>query len=197
MIQIIHGTKPEDNKLEIKVLENVTRINSTFGSLDFLPIKLIFQQLSTEEYSYFLTNADLALFISERDSLNIAVYEYIFAQQNSHQSPLIISEFSGIAGTLSTAFLVNPWDSHGIALVIHEAIQLSEAEKFMRHSILFNVVSNLSIDQWKKSFLQELEDISAKQSVHLKSDTLSSCIVKPFYENSVKRLFLLDYDVIF
>ncbi len=48
---------------------------------------------------------------------------------------LILSEFTGTAGSLSSAILVNPFDYVGVANGIKEALELSREEKAIKHHV--------------------------------------------------------------
>lgn len=178
----------------MKVLEAVARINASYGSMNYQPIQCLFQRLTPDEYFPFLKKADVALITSERDSLNLTAYEYIIAQKE-HKNPLIISEFTGNAGTLSTAYLVNPWDPKEIADALNDALSLNEEEKNFRHSILYACVSKLTIENWASSFIEELTNTCNSQLSLLASDRLDLTLFKEAYNCSQQRLFLLDYDV--
>jgi trehalose 6-phosphate synthase/phosphatase len=159
---------------------------------------LLFQTISKEEALLLLGNADLALITTTRDSINLTSYEYIQAQEFSKKyNPLIVSEFCGNSGTLSTAFLINPWDPRGVAAAIYDALNLSESEKKLRHSVLHDNVSKLSICNWREIFLQELETFHSKQQGLHKINYLPFEEIKRSYHSSQdERVFFLDYDVI-
>ena len=99
----------ESPKLESKVSELVSRINGSFGSLEFAPVHHYHQHLDQDEYFALLSVADLALITSVRDGMNTTSHEFVVCQQDN-KAPLILSEFTGTAGSLSAAVLVNPWD---------------------------------------------------------------------------------------
>ena len=109
LIQVTSPSQRECIKLESKVSELVSKINGEFGSLEFAPVHHYHQNLEQEEYYALLSVADLALITSVRDGMNTTSHEFVVCQQEN-QSPLILSEFTGTAGSLSAAILVNPWD---------------------------------------------------------------------------------------
>jgi trehalose-6-phosphate synthase len=87
----------------------VSRINSTYGSLEFSPVHYHHHHLDQDDYFALLSVADTALITSVRDGMNTTSHEFVACQQENH-GPLILSEFTGTAGSLSAAILVNPWD---------------------------------------------------------------------------------------
>lgn len=126
-----------------KVAAIVSRINGTYGSLQFFPAHHFHQNLDHEEYYALLTLADICLITSIRDGMNTMSHEYIICQQKDKGS-LILSEFTGSAGSLSGAFLVNPWDYTGVAHAIHEALSLSTEERVIKHGVHFNNLATLA-----------------------------------------------------
>jgi trehalose 6-phosphate synthase/phosphatase len=109
---LIQVTSPTElpGRLEAKVSELVSRINGVYGSLDFAPVHHYHHRIDRSEYYALLTVADVALITSVRDGMNTTSHEYVVCQKDQNHGPLILSEFTGTAGSLSAAILVNPWD---------------------------------------------------------------------------------------
>lgn len=136
MIQLTDGTTNESAKMEHKVSELVAHINSTFGSLEFAPVHHFHHQIQLDEYYALLTTADVAVITANRDSMNTTSLEYIVCQDGEgKRGPLILSELTGTAGSLSSALMVNPWDYAGVAKAINDALLMSEEEKYARHVV--------------------------------------------------------------
>lgn len=100
--------------------------------------------LHVQEYLALLSVADLALVTSMRDGMNTTSMEYVLCQQKK-KSPLILSEFTGVTGSMKEAVRVNPWDSNGVARAIDACLQMSTEEKERRFSVSA-VVHVLSYD---------------------------------------------------
>jgi trehalose 6-phosphate synthase/phosphatase len=109
LIQVTSPSQRESPKLESKVSDLVSRINGAFGSLEFVPVHHYHQHLERDEYFALLSVANVGLITSVRDGMNTTSHEFVVCQQENH-GPLILSEFTGTAGSLSAAMLVNPWD---------------------------------------------------------------------------------------
>ncbi|KAJ9085728.1 hypothetical protein DSO57_1011197 [Entomophthora muscae] len=120
--------------LEKKISEVVSRINTTFGSLEFVPVHHFQQVIAREEYYGLLSIADVALITSVRDGMNTTSHEFVICQRGNY-SPLILSEFTGTAGSLKEAMLVNPFDFSGVAESIHHALSLSQEKKVTMHNV--------------------------------------------------------------
>lgn len=62
-----------------------------------------------QEYFALLSVADLAVITSVRDGMNTTSMEYTICQKE-FKNPLILSEFTGVTGSMKAAIKVNPWD---------------------------------------------------------------------------------------
>jgi trehalose-6-phosphate synthase len=134
--KLTDGATNESAKLEHKVSEIVAHINSIFGSLEFAPIHHFHHQIQLDEYYALLSTADAAVITANRDGMNTTSLEYIVCQEGEGKhGPLILSELTGTAGSLSSALMVNPWDYAGVAKAINDALVMSEEEKCARHMV--------------------------------------------------------------
>lgn len=136
LIQVTTPTHGDHAKLETKISETVSHINGIYGSLEFTPVHYFHQDIDRDEYYALLSVADVGLITSVRDGMNTTSFEYIICQHdNPVRGPLILSEFTGTAGSLSAALLVNPWDYAGVAKAIYDALTMSQEEKETRHHV--------------------------------------------------------------
>lgn len=135
LIQVTTPTHGDHAKLETRISETVSHINGLHGSLEFTPVHYFHQDIDRDEYYALLSVADVGLITSIRDGMNTTSFEYIICQHETQRGPLILSEFTGTAGSLSAALLVNPWDYAGVARAIHEALIMSPEEKQTRHMV--------------------------------------------------------------
>jgi trehalose 6-phosphate synthase/phosphatase len=182
-----------DRKYVNKVGDLVASINGEYGSLSHAPIQHFPQYLAREEYFALLRLADLGLITSVRDGMNTTSLEYILCQRD-HHSPLILSEFSGTAGSLSDAMQVNPWDLHSVALSIHKALTMTEAEKSEEHQKLFQHVIENDIRDWSNKFLRRLLTNLSSYDQSFDTPPLDRSRLLDQYQKAKKRLFMFDYD---
>lgn len=134
MIQLTDGSTNESAKLEHKVSETVAHINNKYGNLEFSPVYHFHHQIQLDEYYALLSTADAAVITANRDGMNTTSLEYVICQEHQH-GPLILSELTGTAGSLSSSLMVNPWDYAGVAKAMNEALLMSEEEKQSRHMV--------------------------------------------------------------
>lgn len=198
LIQVTSPTSIEDrddkgDKTEAKISDLVARINGNYGTLSFVPVHHYPQYLSKEEYFALLRVADLGLITSVRDGMNTTALEYILCQRD-HDSPLIISEFSGTAGSLSDAIHINPWDLSGVADAIDKALKMSAADKRESHKRLYKYVKEHTIQHWTNNYLKRLLTNLAAFDKNKTTPVLDTKILLKRYRESSRRLFMFDYD---
>lgn len=198
LIQVTSPTSIEDrddkgDKTANKISELVARINGTYGSLSFTPVQHYPQYLSEDEYFALLRIADLGLITSVRDGMNTTALEYVACQRDNH-GPLIISEFSGTAGCLADAIHINPWDLGGTADEIYAALQMGEAEKRQQHQLLYQHVTQNTVQHWTTSYIKRLLTNLASYDQSFATPVLDRAKLLQQYRNSTRRLFMFDYD---
>lgn len=198
LIQVTSPTSIEDrdqpsDKTANKISDLVARINGSFGSLSFTPVQHYPQYLSKSEYFALLRIADVGLITSVRDGMNTTALEYVCAQRDGH-GPLIISEFSGTAGSLGNAMHINPWDLGGTADAIEAALTMSEQEKEQSHKRLFDHVTTNTIQAWTSNYLKRLLTNLASFDQSKATPALDRAQMLAQYRKANRRLFMFDYD---
>ncbi|KAI8091282.1 glycosyltransferase family 20-domain-containing protein [Gilbertella persicaria] len=194
LVQVTTPTYGDNSKLETKVTELVSHINGVYGNLQHQPVHHYYQDVDRDEYYALLSVADVGLITSLRDGMNTTSLEYIICQQETH-GPLILSEFTGTAGSLSAAMIVNPFDYAGVAKAIYDALTMSPEDKLTRHKQLFNYVLEHSASYWAKSFVKQL--VESTKNFSLQSQTTPALDPAAFiqsYKTSKKRVMFFDYD---
>ncbi|WPH00329.1 trehalose-phosphatase-like protein [Acrodontium crateriforme] len=198
LIQVTSPTSIEDredkgDKTANKIADLVARINGTFGSLSFTPVHHYPQYLVPEEYFALLRIADLGLITSVRDGMNTTALEYVVCQRDNH-GPLIISEFSGTAGSLGDALHINPWDLSGTADAIDIALTMSEKEKAHSHQMLYDHVTKNTVQAWTNNYLKRLLTNLDAYDQSISTPVLDKAKLLTQYRASQRRLFMFDYD---
>ena len=85
------------------------------------------------------------------------------AQDPADPGVLILSTLAGAARELTTALLVNPYDTRGMAHAIQQAFNMPLSERRDRHQAMLEVLRRNSIDAWHSSFVQTLESCATPQ----------------------------------
>lgn len=112
---------------------------------------------------------------------------------NTH-GPLILSEFSGTAGTLSSAIHINPWDTTGVAEAINRALTMSPEEKKAQHVKLYKHVTTNTISTWSNHFVTRLLINLSSFDQSVATPALDRAKLLKQYRKARKRLFMFDYD---
>ena len=181
------------HKVEHKISNLVSRINGEYGSLSHSPVQHYPQYLSSQEYFALLRVADVGLITSVRDGMNTTSLEYVICQKDNH-GPLILSEFSGTAASLSNAIHINPWDLGGVAEALKKALELPARQKQSDHEKLYNYVTTHTVITWSNSFLKRLLTNLTSFNQSELTPALDRNRMIAQYHLAKKRLFMFDYD---
>ncbi|KAJ1998591.1 hypothetical protein GGI04_004934, partial [Coemansia thaxteri] len=193
LIQVTQPGQTRQPRLEAKISELVTSINSNYGSLEFMPVMYHSSFLDTDEYMALLNIADLCLITVIRDGMNTGSLEFVVCQEDKH-SPLILSEFTGTAGSVSGAIQINPWDYQGVAQAIDTALRMSPEEKKVRYTEMHNHVMGHDAQHWAYTVIQDLRaTVLAGQSTS-ETPHLDLSLLTTHFAEAKKRLIMLDYD---
>jgi trehalose 6-phosphate synthase/phosphatase len=183
----------EDEKMRNKTSDLVARINGAYGSLSFVPVRHFPQYLSKEEYFALLRLADVGLITSVRDGMNTTSLEYVICQKDNH-GPLILSEFSGTAGSLGGALHINPWDMNGVAEAINEALNMPAEQRKEQHTQLYTHVVNHNVQNWTNKFLRRLMTNLSSFDQSMATPALDRTKLLFQYRAAKRRVFMFDYD---
>ncbi|KAK6198013.1 threalose-6-phosphate phosphatase [Scheffersomyces amazonensis] len=193
LIQVSSPAFSHGGKVEKKVAELVNHINSEYGNLNYTPVLHYQMRIDKDEYFALLRVADLALITSVRDGMSTTALEFVICQQK-HNSPLILSEFTGTSSVLTESILVNPWDSVGIAKTMNDCFNMSEDSKRNLQERLYIQAASNTIQIWTSNFLSHfLSHVSRTRQSHY-IPSLNRPLLLNNYKMSKRRLFLFDYD---
>lgn len=199
LIQVTSPTSIEEekedagHKISNKVSDLVARINGLYGGLEYTPVFHFPQYLSRDEYFALLRVADVGLITSVRDGMNTTSLEYVVCQKDGH-GPVILSEFSGTAGSLTSAIHINPWDLGGVAAAINDALTMPPAKKLNQHSKMYKHVVTNTAQLWTKNYLRRLLMNLTSFDQSQATPVLDKAQLLTQYRKAKKRLFMFDYD---
>ncbi|KAI1326254.1 glycosyltransferase family 20 protein [Xylariaceae sp. FL0255] len=176
-----------------RVNEMVMKINGAFGNLGFSPVQYYPRYLALDDYFALLRAADIGLITSVRDGMNTASLEYVVCQRDTH-GPLILSEFSGTAGSLRDAIHINPWDLSDVAHQINNALTMSIEKRQSMQASLYAHVTLHNAQSWITKFIRKLVTTMASNQNDKVTPLLDRTIMLERYRAARKRLFMFDYD---
>lgn len=193
LIQVTSPAYANTARTEKKISEMITHINGKYGGLHFAPVQHFPQHIARDEYFALLRVADLGLITSVRDGMNTTSMEFVICQKENN-SPLVLSEFTGTAGTLVDAMQVNPWDSVGVAHAIHQCLKQDKTLNASVESRLYKTVTSNTVQHWVQRFLSRLvRNLESHDQTHM-TPTLDRALMLHKYMQAKRRLFLFDYD---
>ncbi|KAL9122262.1 MAG: hypothetical protein Q9187_001181 [Circinaria calcarea] len=199
LIQVTSPTSVEEekedagHKIANKISDLVSRINGRYGGLEYTPVFHFPQYLSRDEYYALLRVADVGLITSVRDGMNTTSLEYVVCQKDSH-GPVILSEFSGTAGSLTSAIHINPWDLGGVAEAINAALLMPSGARANQHRQMYKHVVTNTIQVWCKNYLGRLLMNLTSFDQSIATPALDKVKLLNRYRKAKKRLFMFDYD---
>ncbi len=92
-----------------------------------------------------------------RDGMNLVAKEFVAAQDADDPGVLMLSTLAGAARELSSALLVNPKDTRGVAHAIQQALQMRLPERRERHQQMLEVLRRNDITAWHTRFIEQLQ----------------------------------------
>jgi len=193
LIQVTSEAQHHAPKLEKKVADMVSYINGKYGSLEFTPVHHYHHQLDPDQYFALLRVADLGLITSVRDGMNTMGLEYVVCQKG-HNGPVILSEFTGTAASLTDSIHVNPWDAAGVAKEINYALSMPPEDKELRQRHLYQHVTTHTVQAWTTLYLKRLMENLNSGEQSQTTPQLDQALLKEKFETAKKRLLLFDYD---
>jgi len=131
-------------------------INGDYGELDWMPVRYIHRTVARKRIPGLCRAADVGLVTPLRDGMNLVAKEYIAAQNPEDPGVLVLSRFAGAAEQLKEALLVNPYDVHGTAEAIQQALRMPLEERLRRHQKLLARIREHDVHWWRRRFLDTL-----------------------------------------
>jgi alpha,alpha-trehalose-phosphate synthase [UDP-forming] len=137
----------------------VGRINGEHGQLGNPPVHYLHQSYPREEMAALFLAADVMLVTSLRDGMNLVAKEYV-ACRYDESGALVLSEFTGAADELGSAFLVNPHDIEGLKDAIVRAATVSPRDARRRMRSMRRRVREHDVAHWAAIFLDALKQVA-------------------------------------
>jgi len=182
-------------KLRNEIDRKVGNINSVYGKPGWQPIAYFYDSLPFDILSALYTAADVCWVTSLYDGMNLVSKEFIASKQDS-TGVLVISEFAGASKELSDALIINPYAVHRTSRTLYDAITMSTEEQDERLKASQEIVSKFTVHHWVNLFMQRLSETKNDQRHELARKVREKVenAIKEKYNQSQKRLILLDYD---
>lgn len=181
--------------LKTKIDESIGAINGKYSSINWSPLYYFYHSFDFNELIAMYHIADLALITPLRDGMNLVAKEYVAAKRDK-PGVLILSEMAGAAIELNDALIINPNDTDMIANNICAALEMPEEMQLMRLKNMQRKIAKYNVNYWANGFIHQLLSIRENRD-NVNSEQIDEKIIsniKTAYQNSTKRLIILDYD---
>jgi trehalose 6-phosphate synthase len=150
-------------RLRDEVEVAVGRINGEHGEVGTPPVHYLHQSYPREEMAALYLAADVMLVTPLRDGMNLVAKEYV-ACRYDETGALVLSEFTGAADELGSAFIVNPHDIEGLKDAIVRAATVSPREARRRMRSMRRRVRDHDVAHWAATFLDALKQAPGHQA---------------------------------
>ncbi len=147
---------PEYSAMDQEVSALVGQINGRFGDPAWTPIRYVNRSYSRAMLAGLYRSAHVGLVTPLRDGMNLVAKEYVAAQDPDDPGVLVLSQFAGAAQELSSALIVNPHETEGMAAAIKAALEMPQKERKERFRRMYDHLVTNDIDRWADRFLSAL-----------------------------------------
>ncbi|KAG2135397.1 glycosyltransferase family 20 protein [Suillus bovinus] len=199
LLQVALQTTESNELAAGGVSDVVARINSAFSTLTYQPVVFLHtQEVTFSQYLALLTVADAFLVTSLREGMALRTHEFVECQDGRHR-PLILSEFTGSYSYsgFRSCIAVNPYDTHGTARAIYQALTMGDEEALSRWEDLHNHVVTQTAQTFVISFLTRCLRANTEHTTQTDLNSvpvLNTTLLLPRYKHSSRRILLLDFE---
>lgn len=138
--------------LHVEAERLVAEINTRHSEGDFQPIRLVVRHHEADEVYELFRAADLCIVSSLHDGMNLVAKEFA-AARDDEQGVLMLSSFAGASRELSEALIVNPYDTHGMAEAIDQALRMPPGEQRDRMRLMRDLIRRRNVHRWAAQML--------------------------------------------
>lgn len=150
------------------------RTNGRFADTDWTPIRYLNRNFPHATLMGFLRSAGVGFVTPLRDGMNLVAKEFVAAQDPGDPGVLILSNLAGAARELTSALLVNPYDTRGVSRAIQAALTMTLPERLERHGAMMEVLRRNDIATWSRRFVDDLNAAAEQMSDHAGLSSIAS-----------------------
>ncbi len=150
--------------LQNEALDLVREINARHGNATRQPVSLIVKHFEPHEVFELFRAADLCIVSSLHDGMNLVAKEFV-AARDDEEGVLLLSTFAGASRELSEALIVNPYNIHGMADAIEQALVMPTAEQCERMRLMRDIVRSRNVYRWAGRILLDAADLAKRKRI--------------------------------
>ena len=179
-------------QLRDEIEKTVSRINGTYGTVDWAPISYQFQNRPFSEVVALYAQADVMLVTPIRDGMNLVAKEYVASKQCG--GVLILSEMTGAIDELPEALSINPNNADSVCEAMHQALAMPVAEQKERLAAMQARLSVGTVQNWGKEFMDDLQAATGDSASRRDLSLSQRQRIATRFRTATHRLIILDYD---
>ena len=150
--------------LQEEAAREAEAINNRWWNGSYEPIALSIRHHEPAEVFELFRAADLCIVSSLHDGMNLVAKEFV-AARDDEQGVLILSSFAGASRELSEALIVNPYDTHGMAEAIDQALRMDPAVQRERMREMRDLVRQRNVYRWAGQMLLDAARLRRRESI--------------------------------
>jgi trehalose 6-phosphate synthase len=132
------------------------RTNGRFADADWTPIRYLNRNYPHDVLMGFLRTANVGVVTPVRDGMNLVAKEFVASQDETDPGVLILSTLVGAARELTSALLVNPYDTLAVAHAMQAALSMTLTERRDRFVSMLSTIKKNDIHAWSGRFFSAL-----------------------------------------
>lgn len=149
-------TIPSYRRLKEEIEAYADIINKKYAKKGWQPVYLLYNMFTRKDIVNFYMKADLCLVTPRDDGMNLVSKEFVAAAALSKKPGIIVlSQFAGSAIDLTSALIVNPYDTDELTNAIRTGLEMSQKEKARRIKEMAKVLQERNVYEWALKFAQE------------------------------------------
>jgi trehalose 6-phosphate synthase len=150
--------------LQADAMRLVDEINARHDDGHFQPVRLVIRHHEPHEVYELFRAADVCIVSSLHDGMNLVAKEFVAARDDEH-GVLILSSFAGASRELPEALIVNPYDTHGMAEAIDQALRMPAAEQRERMRLMREIVRQRNVYRWAGEILLDAAQLRRREQI--------------------------------
>jgi trehalose 6-phosphate synthase/phosphatase len=149
-------TIPSYKRLKEDVEAYAAVINKKYGKNGWQPIHLLYNIFTRKDIINFYMKADLCLVTPRDDGMNLVSKEFVAAAALSKNPGMIVlSQFAGSAIDLTSALIINPYDTNELVNAIKTGLEMDQREKTKRIKAMAKILEERNVYEWALEFSEE------------------------------------------
>ncbi|HVK95033.1 MAG TPA: trehalose-6-phosphate synthase [Noviherbaspirillum sp.] len=154
----------EYQNFEARVRNLAQRINQRFSSGSYQPIVLKAEHHEQSQLHMYYRAADVCMVTSLHDGMNLVAKEFV-AARDDERGVLILSQFTGAAGELHEALIINPYHIEQGAQALQRALNMPQVEQRERMRSMRTLVKDFNVYRWAGHMLLDAARLRQRERV--------------------------------